>query len=361
MQRLKAALQDSPLSAGAMAAKAEEQKAAFTDAALNTLGDHYGAVKATLQAGEPTGATPEILGAIKDRIGGVMDDVASRNPIKLDGNLSTKLAAIGKDARDTLNDQQYGVIQRQLENIQAKADLNKGHIAGPAYQNIRTNLETIAGGPDSSLGIAASNIKKALDQGLQDSAKGADAAAIKDARLHYFRLQQISKAAAPDGSGLVSPKKLASVLTSGRGGALTKQGRGDQALADLARAGSQILPDKVPNSGSVSRALAQVALQGAAGTALGGAAGALTGHGREGVEGGAALGALSLAAPAFAGRAFHSPVVSDYLANGVTNRAVRTLLAAPGANRHIGAGLNALLVPQSSPYLANLLQTSPGQ
>ena len=298
----------------------DEQRAAYNGALLKTIGE------------DATAATPDVMSAAKTRIGSVMNDVAERNPINYDKTLETKLAQVVKDARSTLEDQQFSVISRQADEILNKAAENGGKIDGKAYQNIKTILDDISMGADQSKGKAARAIREVLDDGLMRSASGDDYAAMKLARSQYRNMKQIETAIATDESGNISPSKLANTLGTKKNAAQSKYGQGDQTLVNLAKAGKEILPEKTGNSGSAARAAAQILGPGAiaAGSSL-----ANDGDLSTAMK----YGAMGIAAPYAARAVLHNPAVSSYLANGLGNPTARALLNSPQSKLAVGAPL----------------------
>jgi hypothetical protein len=229
----------------------EVQKKAYNRAILKTIGE------------DAEAATPDVMSSAQTRLGSVMDAVAERNPIKYDGTLEVKLANIGANARKELEDSQFGVIKNQLDEVLNKAATNGEAIDGKAYQNIKQQLDRISMGADQSKGHYARQIREALDEALERSAKGDDFAAIKEARKMYRRMKQIEPAIANDGSGDISAAKLANSLGTKKGAAQSKYGKGDQHLVELAQAGKAVLPEKVGNSGTTARAAAHLLAPGA--------------------------------------------------------------------------------------------------
>jgi hypothetical protein len=98
-------------------------------------------------------------------------------------------------------------------------------------------------------------------------------------------------------------------------------GKGNQDLVDLAQAGSKVLTEKLPNSGTIARALAQVA----PGAALGAAYGAYQGDWK--TAGAGALGGIAL--PKVIQKIINDPVAAAYLEKGLKPGVLRTVLEAP--------------------------------
>lgn len=319
LQRMKNMLQDNPTTAGSQAVLREQQQRAYNRAVLATLGEQADA------------ATPDVMARASARIGQVFDDIAARNPVRYSRVLEMRLAAIERAARNELDDAQFGVIRRQLDTVIDKAAAGNGAIDGAAYQNLRMGLERISRGQDAARGFYAARIRSALDNALEESASSADSAAIKVARGQWSRLKQIEPAIAADESGHISAAKLANTLSSKRYANFTKYGRGDTALAKLAKAGKQILPEPTANSGTPARLLAQFALPGA----LGVAGGIASDDPMTGVK----LGVATYVLPKLMAGAIRPGPISNYLADGLGNPYVRSVLQAPQTQMLLGAPL----------------------
>jgi hypothetical protein len=303
----------------------EVQKASYNRAILRTVGEDADA------------ATPEVMGRVQQRLGGIMDQVAERNPIKYDGTLEVKLANISSNARKELEDSQFGVIKNQLDEVLNKAATNGEAIDGKAYQNIKQQLDRISMGSDQSKGHYARQIREALDEALERSAKGDDFAAIKDARKMYRRMKQIEPAIANDGSGDISAAKLANSLGTKKNAAQSKYGKGDRELVRLAQAGKAVLPEKVGNSGTTARAAAHFLAPGAL------AAGASFANDHDPTKA-LEYGLAGVAAPYAARTALQNPRVSGYLANGLGNPMARSILSSPQQQMMVGGPLKHALI-----------------
>lgn len=334
--RIRSALSDNPFTAGGEAAKRATQQSAFNNAVLNTIG----------AAGEA--ATPDVMAAAKSRLGQVFNDVAARNPVAYDNTLNQAITNIAKDARNELSDQQMGIITRQINNVLDKANNPGMAIDGSAYQNIKSGLDRLSGGQDTAVGHWARQLRNVLDDALERStaANGnqADYAALKQARQQWGNMRKIEGAIAADGSGDISPAKLANIVNQKANRASSVYGAGDQTLPDLAKAGRNLLTDKLPNSGTAARATMQLL----APALVGGSYGALQGDWEK-----AALGAAGgIALPKAAQYAINNPAIANYLANGIGNDAVRGVLMAPRNNALLNALVRRAVTPQL-PVLQN--------
>lgn len=334
--RIRSALSDNPFTAGGETAKRVTQQSAFNNAILNTIG----------ASGEA--ATPDVMSAAKNRIGQVFNDVAARNPVAYDNTLNQAITNIAQNARNELSDQQMGIITRQINNVLDKANNPGMAIDGSAYQNIKSGLDRISGGQDTAVGHWARQLRGVLDDALERStaANGnqADYAALQQARQQWGNMRKIEGAIAVDGSGDISPAKLANIVNQKANRASSVYGAGDQTLPDLAKAGRNLLTDRLPNSGTAARATMQLL----APALVGGSYGALQGDWEK-----AGIGALGgIALPKAAQYAINNPAIANYLANGIGNEAVRSALMAPRNNALLNALVRRAVTPQL-PVLQN--------
>ena len=315
LQRVKAALNDNPITAGAQNVFSQMQQKAYNQAVAKTMGE------------DSTAITPDVVQSAKSRIGAIYDDVANRIGVHVTPAYRTGLQSIGEDAKNILNPEQYSVIQRNIDNILNKADGNSGMIIGDQYQNINKTLRTLAASADSEKATYGRALQDYLQKGLSDTASIlGDTSAVSDlklANLQWGNMRKIENVA-DFSTGDVSPSKLYQNLK-------TKSNRwsfyqDDPQLAQLATAGRLILPSGVNNSGTVSRIMAQ-----AVPAAIGGAAGAAY----QGDWGGLAKGAAAgYAAPKLLQMGINNPSAINYLSNGMNSGLLRNLLTLP---KNIGA------------------------
>lgn len=247
LNRTKAALIDNPFTAGKEEAFAAMQKSAYNKAIAKTMGE------------DATAITPEVIAAAKQRLGDNYDIIASRNNIHFDKQMNESLKAIEEEAQQVLSPEQFATVKKQVDNIFAKADANGGALHGEQYQSIKRVLDKISGGRDTDVAQYSRDLKEALLAGLSRSAEAsgnkADVALLKQTNKQYSNMKKIEDVVLKNPQGDVSPSLLSNSLT-------TKAKRysiyqDDPELANLARAGKLVLEQKLPNSGTMARFLAQ--------------------------------------------------------------------------------------------------------
>ena len=303
LQRAKIGLEGNPFTAGVQATKTEAQGKAFTKAVLRRIG---------VNADE---ATEKTLGATRDKLGKVFDEVSAKHAIDIDQRVLGKLSDVQGRASRTLTDDRIG---KEIEHVLTKAAQNGGKLDGKAYQTIKGELDQLAMQRDIS--PLARELREVLDDGLQRAALGTDDfARLKVARTRYGRLLKIADAT--DETGRISPAKLWQQFNTKGNRAQAKFGKGDQELVSLARAGRAVLTDKMPNSGTAQRLAGQLAIPAIAGTA-----GQLaTGDPSEALK----YAALGYAIPRGAQVILNNPRVAGALARGMGPRAKSVLTSPP--------------------------------
>lgn len=329
LQRTKAALFDNPITAGAQEEFSGVQKQAYNKAIAETMGEKADRI------------TPEVIQTAKSRLGSNYDAIASRNSIHLDDTLQGNLNAIRNEAEQTLVDpNQFKAVDRQIQNILNKAEEQGGGLHGEQYQSIKKVLDKMSKGKDTDVAHYANELKDSLLDGLTRTTEKfgnkEDVALLKATNRQYGNMKKIEDVALKSPEGDISPSMLYNSLTTK--GKRYSFYQDDPQLAKLASAGKIVLPEKLPNSGTLARGLAQAAVPAAAGAAYG----AYQGDWEKALEGGL----LGVAAPKAAQAAINNPAFARYLAEGVKNAPIRGVLMAPkelGASKIPNAAAAAYL------------------
>ena len=317
LERVKAALSDNPITAGAQQEASGLQKQAFNQAIAKTMGE------------SATNITPDIIQQAKTRLGNIYDDIASRNQIHYDDVLQKHLGDIRSEAEQVLNPTQFAIVDKQIANITNKAESQGGGLHGEQYQSIKKVLDKLSGGGDTDVASYARELKESLLDGLTRTAKAtgndADVALLKKTNQQYGNMKKIEDVVLKDPEGNVSPSLLMnSLATKGKRYSFYQD---DPQLAKLASAGKVILPEKLPNSGTTARILAGATLP-----ALGGIGYGLYQGDLEGAAKGVAAGVV---APKIGQAIINNPALGRYLSQGVQTTPLRSLLELP---KQVGAG-----------------------
>ena len=309
-----------PSTAGRQEAMNQTQREAFNRAVLGRAG-----------VNEPL-ATPEVLQAARERIGGELGDLAARNTLTVNRDVMQGVQEVANEARRYLPQDKARPVLNRIGDFIDKIDTKTFKVEGEAYAKLDSALATqIRGETDGNVRNVLQNLRDALRQGMDASISGQDAQAWQEARRQYANLSMITRAMnAPNintAAGNIPPAALSQAMASGpaRNYAM---GRGD--LNDLTRVGRAFIQDAIPNSGTPER----LAIQGL-----------LTGGATMGATGDLAssLGAagLALAAPRAAQSLYNAPIVSRYMSGQYPWQAFlqqRIPQISPEALRAIAAG-----------------------
>ena len=249
--RAKIMLGDNPLTAGAQRDFADLQQKAINKAFLSTVGETANA------------ATPDVMSRAMKRLGDTYDGIASRTQIPYD-NVEEPLSHVLNNARLTLNDAQFGVISRNVDDILNKASQNGGHINGEQFQNIKKTMDRLSAGGDSDVAEVARDIRQTMNDGLlksaQDAGNDADVQLLKKTNQQWRNMRTIEGAIDKQGSGDISPARMATIMNQKANRSVSIYGKGDTSLSDLAQSANELLTSHTPNSGTPLRLATQAAI-----------------------------------------------------------------------------------------------------
>lgn len=224
---------------------AAEQATAFNRAVLRRIG---------VNNPEVTAATPEVLGPARRAITDVMDNIAARTRPHVDNALLSDMANIEQDAARQLPASDIAPITQNLNDILENASQNNGYLDGTFVRKLNSNLGALSRNPSTA--PIATDLQEAVHNAVQRYAAPEDAELLAQAQRHFRALKQIEPAVDPATGNISVPKLLNSMNTKAYGGRnQVLYGRGDQSLADLARAAKQVIPENLGNSGTAERAL----------------------------------------------------------------------------------------------------------
>lgn len=310
--RISSALNDNLFTVGGQQAKAGEQRAAFTNAVSNLIGEDSPAL------------TSDVMGGAANRINGVFSDVLSRNTVQSSPTMINGLAAAQAGALENQKQPVSSVINRLYDAMHPQT----GEIPGQVAYGIKKDLDLMSSTADTTQNYYARQARSALMNAINDSLSPTDQAAFSQARGQFANMKRIEPALDKSGTGEVSPGILANVMAQKANRSASIYGQGPQDMVTLAQAGKQILLDQTPNSGTTARLMAAF-LPGAAvaaGTQL------ATGDPMEAAKYG--IGVMGL--PKMAQWVLNNPTMVNALSRGVTNPAARAALQAPANNALIG-------------------------
>jgi hypothetical protein len=223
------------------------QRTAFNSAVAKTFGEDASKI------------TPAVMQRAKDRIGGVMSDIATRTTIQADPTLLNDLAAIEATAQKMPSI--YNDIRPHITDILETAAENNGVIPGKAYQALighKSALSVAQQSGEGSVRNYANQIREALDDAFQRSAAPGDVADLSAARLQYKNMMTIAPLVNKGHPGDISPLLLQSAANrSFKSNAF--RGAGD--LGELGDIGQNYLRAP-PDSGTATRSMINNTLYG---------------------------------------------------------------------------------------------------
>lgn len=312
-----------PTTAGRQEAMRDAQGKAFNAASLAKSGT----------AGDV--ATPEVIKAAQNRIGGVINDVATRNTLNVSDDFRDLTKSFNAYADRYMTRDQAKPLKAMLDDI-AKADKNfDGSIPGRTYMNIDSQLGQMTKSAEGVTKDKLAQLRQSFRAMMDDSISPQDKGAWDQARRDYANLMVTRDAASGAGEatalGNVSPAALRTALNRSGGREAYGAGFGDQ--NDLARIGQALLR-REQDSGTAGRATMLNLLTGGAGGVGGGL---ITGG--DPVASMAAAGS-ALALPKLVQQAYYSDLISNYLLKGVP-RGKEIAEALPGIDRGLAAALIA--------------------
>lgn len=321
LQYADSALDTLPFSSGPQAAAKKLQRQAWQKQVLGQAGEYADT------------ATPEVMGALKDRLSGVYNDIASRNVINIDSTLKADLKQVSDQYLTRLPTTQKGIVKSYLNDF-----TKMGKLPASAYQDARSMLDKQArafANSDPATAQALLSIRSAMDNAFQRSVSPEDYANLIQANKEWGIMRTIEKAIDP-ATDTLSPKKLMNEVTR-RNKSGVIYGRGDQSLAELARVGKSFIGETLPDSGTAQRSYMMDLLKG---SGLIGAAGGY--YGSDGDIGaalqGAGMGMLgTVIVPRLASRMMQNP--NGYLSKGLidlTEGMRSQILSEMGRNAGIG-------------------------
>jgi hypothetical protein len=214
-----------------------------------TFGEFNRAVSNTF-GGTERALTPEVLGKYREKIGGKIGEIASRNQLVIDRPFAQDIARLSQEAGSTLTDDSLKLFQKQVDNVLSKAG-EEGVVTGKFYQSMDTKLgRMVKGTQDGNLKDALIGFRTSMRDAFDRSVTGADSAAWKQTRKQYANLMTAANAAKNTGDGMLSPARLLQAVNEAQPNA--RFGSGTD-LAKLAQWAKTTLPDKIPNSGTAQR------------------------------------------------------------------------------------------------------------
>ena len=286
-------------------------------------------------------AGPELVTHVEDKISDAYNRIHPNVSLVLDQGLAADLGAVLTRARTTLPDADLNQLQRILEaQISGKLTNNGGVMPGKIVQSVTSEIGRMKAGyaTDSSfdkrqLGGYLGDVREAVGNAIarQNPAFAPDLQKANAAWQLYAKLRDAAgRAGGPMGE--FSPTQLEGAAK--KGATAGQKAKGTAPMQAFAAAGKEVLPSKVPDSGTPERAAMMGAWHALAGAGAHGAGYAAMGPGA--LVPGAALAALynplglAIARGAILSRPPGAQAVRDILQKYAPQAAVRLPLLNQG-------------------------------
>jgi uncharacterized protein YukE len=274
--------------------------------------------------------TPEVYGSAKSRLSNTFETLSQRNSLDVSPALIHELGNVSDEATRFGTTEAGNAVKSAIDEVMSKMDPATGLVPGKAYQTFDSKMSRLMKGGDEKA-IYLGRIREAVRDAMDASIAPADKAAWDTARSQYKNLKAVRDIVAKDGAdGFISPAALMSRLNSTQAGkeSMAAANRGE--LGDIARIGKQFVQDKIPNSGTAQRLLAQSVLtSGLVGS------GYLSGADPQTIAG---LALAGMTSGRMANRLLNSPASGRAAVRGTTQTISDLLKAAPGRAAQITGG-----------------------
>jgi len=244
-QMLRSAVTNHPMTAERQAAFSQAQQKAFNRAVLRSIG------------ADADEATQGVMNAARSRIGAVFDRIGKGGAV-YDDVLEAQIASIVDDATRTVPQSELAPLTRNIDDLLNAVD-ESGKINGDVFIRVRSRLSNLARRP--GIGEAARNLEDALLDALERTHPG-QREALQDAATQWRNMRIIQGAIAKGAERDISPLALSNALGTRANQSMSVFGLGgDQGLVELAQAGRTVLPQALPDSGTVPRGLMQAPIR----------------------------------------------------------------------------------------------------
>ncbi|CAM3885396.1 lytic transglycosylase domain-containing protein [Roseateles saccharophilus] len=312
--RVRSSLSDNVFTAGGQQEMRDAQQQAYNAAVLKTMG------------ADAPAATSDVMGDARRQLNAKIGDVLSRNQVQIDMPALNQLAATQAAAAESEKGPAVKIINRIVDSMDGQ-----GNIDGQVAYGIKKDLDRMGSSADSDLAHFARQTRSTLMDSMNASLSGADQQTFSQARGQMANMFNIERAVDKTGTGNISPQRLAAALNTARNRSFSVYGNGPQDLVNLAQAGAQVLPDKLPNSGTTARMF----MQALPGLVTGAGTYAATGDPLEAAK--YAGGVVAL--PKLAQMLLNNPASVRRLSQGVGSPAVQAMLQKATKNQALGAAL----------------------
>jgi predicted flap endonuclease-1-like 5' DNA nuclease len=212
--------------------KVEAQKQAFNQAVLRRAGVRGNKIDDV------------VLKDLRDELSSEYNTLTSAVATRMDRPLFDALDKLKRDAQNEMRGE-AGKITGTIDELMDEG-MKSGQLEGRFALSMRERLGRYQGSANGSEKHFAKQVQKALDDAFERSAPRDLGERMRDARSRYRMLNQLEAAMRGNASGNISPSRLYTVLDQ-------KRHKSSTDLRDLARAGKNVIPDRVGNSGTAAR------------------------------------------------------------------------------------------------------------
>lgn len=242
---LRSAVSNHPFTAERQANFTAAQQKAFNRAVLRSIGE------------SSDEATQSVMSSAKSRIGAMFDQIG-RKGAQFDDTLQSQVAAIVDDARATVPQSELAPLLKNIDDLLAGVD-DAGKINGDIFIRLRSRLSNLSQRP--GVGQAARELEDAMLDALERTHPG-QRRVLSEAKDQWRNLRIIANSIAKGSERDISPLRLSNQLGSMRNQNMSVFGQGgDQSLVRLAQAGRDVLPQAIPDSGTIPRGLMQAPIR----------------------------------------------------------------------------------------------------
>lgn len=233
--------------AGGPSGKQATQNQAFTAAVFKKAGM------------DVQNVTAEAMAELKQNVTELYNK-AHALPLELDTDFVSGLAELADKAKRNPDAGVGSGIERLIENVSKNSKVEHGKAILPTeyVSQLRSELgSSWLGASGAGAKTIGGEFMQLLDDAVERKATPEQSTAAKAARLKYHQMRQIEDSLVLTDKGMiVSPNKLVNTLAKKRNRSEYHYGTGgNQELVALAKAGKQILGDKVGNSGTATRGI----------------------------------------------------------------------------------------------------------
>ena len=205
-------------------------------------------------------AGPDLIEHVEDKIGAKYDQIHPNINLTADQDLKDGFEKIVKEAAMELPEDKVNQLQKFIDGrITGVLDANKGVAPGPVVQGMTSKIGSkirdyrTAADPDQrALGTYFADVRQAVGQAIERQ-NPQYAEPLREANQAWQMYAKMRDAASRQGTGTGEFNPTQLELASKRGESVGTKAKGQAKLQDFAQAGKDVIPSKVPDSGTAER------------------------------------------------------------------------------------------------------------